>query len=112
MDTVHKQIRAIIDGIAADAGYTYKEIMAWDRRVPVVRARQLAMVTVARRFPYLSTTRLGVIFKRDYSTVIHALKLHNFRVSENGTYGFRQRYRKLRKVVGIPLTGSAPNEHI
>jgi len=89
----NRRIKQIIERIANDAGYTYKDVMAWDRRVPVVRARHLAMVTVAREFPHLSTTRLGSIFKRDFSTVIHALKLHGFRVSENGTYGSRQRFR-------------------
>ena len=88
-----RKTKMLIAKTAAEFGVTYKDIMGWDRRVPVVSARQLAMVRVAQANPWLSLPRLGKIFKRDHSTVQHALKKHGFRVSQNGSYELRQGLR-------------------
>ena len=88
-----RKTKALISATAAEFGVTYKDIMSWDRRIPVVKARHLAMFRVAQANPWMSLPALGKIFKRDHSTVQHALNNHGFRVSANGSYEFRKGLR-------------------
>lgn len=49
------------------------DILSPSRRYPVVAARHAAMRTIRNGFPSMSTPAIGRLFKRNHTTVCHAL---------------------------------------
>lgn len=64
----------LIEQVAARHGLTLATIFDQDRRPHVVVARQEAIAAVHRQFPAWSYPVLGKVFRRDHSTVMHALR--------------------------------------
>lgn len=70
--TPRQETLAIIEAVAHDHGITTHDVLGPCRRKPIVKARQAAMVAVARARPMLSLLQLGGIFRRDHTTVMYA----------------------------------------
>lgn len=66
-------VREIIISVAAKHGVTYDDIVSRTRKVHVVKARQEAMKMANSLRPDMSMTELGRQFKRDHTTILHAL---------------------------------------
>jgi hypothetical protein len=60
--------------IAIQNGITLDDIMGESRRGPVVRARWEAILVVREEFPGWSLAKIARFFRRDHTTVIHALR--------------------------------------
>jgi len=67
--------RAMIADVARRHGLTYREMISPARDQRHVRARTEAIVLVKQTKPHLSYPQLGRIFRRDHSTILHALGL-------------------------------------
>lgn len=66
--------RRIIAEVAARHGLTRQDILGEGRSAAVVRARYEAIAEVRRVYPDKSLIWLGMVFERDHSTIIHALR--------------------------------------
>lgn len=64
----------IIAQVAACHGFTVEDILGPSRKVPIIIARQDAMVEVFLHRLDLTLPMIGRIFHRDHSTVVHAVK--------------------------------------
>ena len=74
-------LRAIGTEIAAAHGYTLAELLAWDRRDPVARARHDAMLAQHRAgHTYAAIARF---WGRDHTTVSHACRQAEQREKES-----------------------------
>ena len=67
-------VRDIIERVAAKHGFTAEQILGHRRSIPIVVARQEAMCEAAKLRPDMSLPELGRQFKRDHTTLIHALR--------------------------------------
>lgn len=75
--TVRAEVHQIIREISAATGsdVTVADVMGRSRYQYVVDVRHLAMVEVAKRFPWMSYPQMGRLFGgRDHSTIMHALR--------------------------------------
>ncbi len=75
--TVRAEVHAIIREISAATGsdVTVADVMGRSRYQYIVDVRHLAMVEVAKRFPWMSYPQMGRLFGgRDHSTIMHALR--------------------------------------
>ena len=63
----------ILRRIAGCYGLTVNELLADDRTYPLVEWRQIAMY-LCRQHTALSYKDLGVLFRRDHTTVIHGVQ--------------------------------------
>lgn len=66
--------KAIISNVARDYGFAVADILGKERGLRLCKARFAAVLAVKQAFPDYSTPRLGRLFKRDHSTIIHALR--------------------------------------
>ncbi|RWC00620.1 helix-turn-helix domain-containing protein [Mesorhizobium sp.] len=66
--------RHVIDLVARMHGCTYAEMRGPSRQYRIVAARDAAMCAVMVLKPNLSRGQIGLLFNRDPSTVLHALK--------------------------------------
>jgi hypothetical protein len=73
LQTKRAHIKSLIAKAAADNGVTYEAVMGRARHRPVVHARFVAIAAVCAAYPDMSFPRIGKIFGRDHSTIIHAL---------------------------------------
>lgn len=60
--------------VAEEAGITYESIIGRDRRVRYLFPRFAAISLIRALFPSLSLNQIGVLFVRDHTTVINALR--------------------------------------
>jgi chromosomal replication initiation ATPase DnaA len=65
--------REIIEAVAIMADMTYADLVGYSRVKRVVAVRHRAIIEVYTRKPSLSLVQIGRVFKRDHSTIIHAL---------------------------------------
>lgn len=73
LTTPRDYTRAIIREVTAQYGSSLHEVLGPSRAGNVVKARYAAIRAVAQARPRMSTPELGRIFRRDYSTILHAL---------------------------------------
>lgn len=66
-------VREIIISVAAKHGLTYNDIVGRSRRFDIAAARKEAMKMANSLRPDLSMPQLGIQFKRDHTTILHAL---------------------------------------
>lgn len=78
----HEQGRYILGQVAADCGLLASDLVGDSRTAPIVAARQQAMWLCARD-THLSLPAIGKLFKRDHTTVLHAVRRENDRRGEN-----------------------------
>ena len=69
---MNKLIADVIARVATEHGYSPADILGRDRHAHVVKARHSAMLE-ARRLGF-SYPELGRAFKRDHTTVMHAIE--------------------------------------
>ncbi len=67
-------VREIVKLVSRRVGVHPETIMGRQRTKEVAAARAVAMAAMKATRPYLSTTQIGELFKRDHSTVIHNLR--------------------------------------
>ncbi|HYD87137.1 MAG TPA: helix-turn-helix domain-containing protein [Vitreimonas sp.] len=67
------RVKAIVERCAARHGFTADQLKAKGRSRPLVKARNEAIQLVAKCFPDFSYPHLGKIFRRDHTTIMHAL---------------------------------------
>lgn len=69
------RIRAIVEELAkTEEGVKAAEVFGPSRRHPVCRVRWRAMAVIRAEFPSFTFERIGRIFGRDHTTVIHGLR--------------------------------------
>lgn len=74
MTTVPRdRIRQIVADTAARHDLTPRDIYERGKFVHIYAARRAAIIAVASEFPKLSSTQLGRLFRRDYTTILYAL---------------------------------------
>jgi len=64
----------IIMEVAIAHGVSYDDILGRSRARHLVAARHEAIYEVRKRRPHLSLPQIGRIFKRDHTTILHALR--------------------------------------
>jgi chromosomal replication initiator protein len=71
-----KQVKQVIEAICAKHEIPYHEVMGRKRFAEIVAARHEAIVAVAEAFPWMSLPKLGRIFGRDHTSILHAMDKH------------------------------------
>lgn len=66
--------KKVIEVVALKHDVLPEEILGVSRKKEIVKARHEAIFEVHRRFHKLSLPRLGQIFNRDHTTILHALR--------------------------------------
>jgi hypothetical protein len=110
--TKRAHIKALIVKAATDNGVTYDAIMSRARPRDVCRARFDAIASVAAAYPDMSFPRIGKIFNRDHSSVVHALMMRGVPPRSGRIVEYRKFAALMqRKAVGnTPTEGEATNE--
>lgn len=72
-DIDHTGPSEIIDRISKRTGVSIAEMKGSRRFKKITAARQLAMATVATECQHLSLPQIGRIFRKDHTTVLHAM---------------------------------------
>lgn len=71
--------RNLIGRVAAWHGFTVDDVLGPSRARPLVQARFDAVAAVKMAYPGMSLPMLGRLFKRDHTTLLHALKVRGLR---------------------------------
>jgi len=108
--TKRAHIKALIAKAAQDNGVSYDAVMSRARPRDVCRARFAAITAVARAYPDMSFPRLGRIFNRDHSSIVHALIVSGVpprsgRVDQYKKFAAAMKWR----VVGTATEGGTTN---
>lgn len=72
-DTPKAQVRKVIEAVCDRHEITYTDVMSRSRFADVVAARHEAIVAVATAFPWMSLPKIGRVFGRDHTSILHAL---------------------------------------
>ena len=72
-DTPKAQVRKVIEAVCDRHEITYTDVMSRSRFADVVAARHEAIVAVASAFPWMSLPKIGRVFGRDHTSILHAL---------------------------------------
>ncbi len=113
LHTKRSHIKSLIAKAAKDNGVTYEAVMSRARPRDVCTARFAAIAAVAAAYPDMSFPRLGRIFNRDHSSIVHALMVSGVpprsgRVEQYKKFAAAMRWR----VVGDKSTeGETRNEN-
>ncbi len=59
---------------AAQHGFLWDEIISDSRRHPLVQVRHAAVLAVIEAFPALSFPKVGHLFRRDHTSIIHVVR--------------------------------------
>lgn len=74
--------KRLLTETATECGFAPHLLRGESRHAPLARSRQLAMWRIAKETG-LSTPRIGALFGRDHTTVIHAIRRINQALGEN-----------------------------
>lgn len=116
LDAVHTKrthIKSIIANAAKVNGVTYEAIMSRARPRDVCRARFDAIAAVSAAYPDMSFPRIGRIFNRDHSSIVHALMMRGVQ-PRSGRIAEYRKFAALmqRRAVGTTQTeGENRNEN-
>lgn len=58
----------------AQRGFLWQEIISDSRKHPVVQVRHAAILAVIEAFPALSFPKVGHLFRRDHTSIIHVVR--------------------------------------
>jgi chromosomal replication initiation ATPase DnaA len=75
-DSPKAQVKRVIEAVCAKHEVPYHEVMGRKRFAEIVAARHEAIVAVAEAFPWMSLPKLGRIFGRDHTSILHAMDKH------------------------------------
>lgn len=110
--TKRTHIKALIAKAAQDNGVTYEAIMSRARPRDVCRARFDAIAAVSAAYPDMSFPRIGKIFNRDHSSIVHALMMRGVQPRSGRIVEYRKFAALMaRKAVGTATEGETDNEH-
>lgn len=73
-EQIAREPKRIIARVAAAFGFTCADIVGDRRTHDVVRARFAAIAAVREAHPDWSTTKLGQVFNRDHTSILHAIR--------------------------------------
>ena len=68
-------VSLILHDVAQASGISVDAILGYQRLVPIVRARHAAMYAIKKELN-LSLPRIGTIFHRDHTSVLHGIRRH------------------------------------
>lgn len=74
LEQLAREPKRIIARVAASFGFTYADILGPRQLAPLVRARWAAIAAVREARPDFSTPRLGRVFNRDHTSILHAFR--------------------------------------
>ena len=111
--TKRAHIKAIIAKAAADNGVSYEAIMSRARPRDICRARFDAIAAVAAAYPDMSFPRIGKIFNRDHSSIVHALMMRGVQPRSGRIQEYRKFAALMARRVGaeVPTEGEANHEN-
>lgn len=92
-DSPKAQIRKVIEEVCERHDVNYNDIMSKSRFAHIVAARHEAIVRVAAAFPWMSLPKLGRVFGRDHTSIMHALDKFGVPRRSEGHEGRQQSYR-------------------
>lgn len=72
--SVRVPARTIIEQVSQSTGIPYAEIIGVARKRSIAVARMIAMYEVRMRRPDLSLPQIAKIFRKDHTTVLHAVR--------------------------------------
>lgn len=82
VNMVRAKMRQIVKDVALKHQMTVEELLSATRRVPIVKARQEAMYRIKIEIG-CSLLELGRFFKKDHTTIMHAIERHAERIESN-----------------------------
>jgi hypothetical protein len=106
LQTKRTHIKHLIATAAAANGVTYEAIMSRARPRDVCRARFDAIAAVVNAYPDMSFPRVGKIFGRDHSSVMHALMKRGFKPRSRHI----EQYAKFAAAMQWKVVGEKPTE--
>lgn len=106
LQTKRAHIKSLIAKAAQDNGVSYEDIMSRARPQNICRARFDAIAAVASAYPDMSFPRIGRIFQRDHSSIVHALMMRGHQPRS----GRIQEYRKFAALMQRRVGAEAPTE--
>jgi hypothetical protein len=106
LHTKRTHIKSLIANAAKVNGVTYEAIMSRARPRDVCRARFAAITAVAAAYPDMSFPRLGRIFNRDHSSIVHALMVSGVPPRS----GRVEQYKKFAAAMKWRVVGETPTE--
>jgi hypothetical protein len=68
-------VRGVVDEVCAETGVSEEDLLSTRRTHEIARARMLAMRRLYDKGEEWSMPRVGRVFKRDHTTVLHALRV-------------------------------------
>jgi hypothetical protein len=104
--TKRAHIKALIAKAAQDNGVSYDAVMSRARPRDVCRARFDAIAAVSAAYPDMSFPRIGKIFNRDHSSIVHALMMRGVPPRS----GRIVEYRKFAALMQRKAVGNASTE--
>ena len=104
--TKRAHIKALIAKAAQDNGVSYDAVMSRARPRDVCRARFDAIAAVSAAYPDMSFPRIGKIFNRDHSSIVHALMMRGVQPRS----GRIVEYRKFAALMQRKAVGNTPTE--
>jgi len=112
LHTKRTHIKSLIANAAKVNGVTYEAIMSRARPRDVCRARFDAIAAVSAAYPDMSFPRIGKIFNRDHSSIVHALMMRGVQPRSGRIVEYRKFAALMqRKAVGTATEGETDNEH-
>jgi hypothetical protein len=106
LQTKRTHIKHLIATAAAANGVTYEAIMSRARPRDVCRARFDAIAAVSAAYPDMSFPRIGKIFNRDHSSIVHALMMRGVQPRS----GRIAEYRKFAALMARRAVGTTQTE--
>jgi hypothetical protein len=113
LQTKRTHIKHLIATAAAANGVTYEAIMSRARPRDICRARFDAIAAVAAAYPDMSFPRIGKIFNRDHSSIVHALMMRGVQPRSGRIQEYRKFAALMARKVGaeVPTEGEANHEN-
>lgn len=109
--TKRAHIKSLIAKAAEANGVTYEAVMSRARPRNVCRARFDAIAAVVKAYPDMSFPRVGKIFGRDHSSVMHALMQRGFAPRSRHIEQYAKFAALMQRKVGATPTEGADNEN-
>ncbi len=78
------KVASIIEAVCRESGHSRDDMLGARRTKDLAQARQLAMHIAWQHCPWLSSTAIGRLFKRDHTTVLSNCKVVDKRLATCG----------------------------
>jgi chromosomal replication initiation ATPase DnaA len=81
-----KKVQVVVEVVSQRLGVPVRDIFSRDRHELIARARQLCMMLACRELR-LSSTQVGIVFRRDHADVLWACKRVEGRLNSKCDFG-------------------------